>query len=88
VSLLFIALCVCVCFFCVCLCFCVCLFVWLFVERCNETLSLPLCQLSSSEDPADTLSRRAISVTDFSPRKKLLKNGRSVESAVGFMEKS
>ena len=57
------------CFVCVSVCVCVC--VCLFVELCNETLSLPVCQLSTFEDPADKLLRRAISVTFFSPRKKL-----------------
>jgi len=58
-----------------CVCVCVrayvCVLVCLFVGRCNETLSLPVCQLSTFEDPVDTLLRRAISVTVFSPRKKL-----------------
>jgi hypothetical protein len=40
---------------CVCACVRMCLFVCLFVERCNEALSLPVCLLSTFEDPADTL---------------------------------
>ena len=54
-----------------CVCVCVLVFVCLFVERCNETLSLPVCQLSTFEDPVYTLLLPAISVTVFSPRKKL-----------------
>jgi len=62
-------------------CVCVCVLVCLFVERCNETLSLPVCQLSTSEDPVDTQPRRAISVTVFSPRKKLKKMGEVLSRA-------
>jgi hypothetical protein len=71
-----------------CVCVCVCLFVCL-LSAVMKRFRCLVCQLSTCEDPS---CRHAITPRDFRysflTTKETLKNGRSVESGVGFMEKS